>query len=246
MSEIPANQLERFPISDLTSDEIGILQGLEYGSLKEELVISSQVLKACLNVWNTNPIKKGLSSSESARRLRNHFVELAKNGDDNARRHMAHLEKYEYESVVELGQQFYLDGSDVIVGVIHQGKINYILLRDELDDINDDKSIVQIHRHLDDKPQSFDDIIGITADKEGIPEKCMYYVVGPNKLHMMFPTLNTPRIRLEDLRPQIEIYVQRYIADRSMEFTEIIREISNDYSLGYYSSAKQARLIRII
>lgn len=246
MSEVPGFQLERFPISELTPDEIGVIHGIHYNSLGETFAISPRVLGACIDVWNTQGIRRGPTRSEAVARARSHFSKLADQGDETARKIIANLEGFENEPIIiETGCQFYLDGPEVIAGRIHHGEVNTIVLRNSLDGIADNRSIVQIHKHPDNEPQSFTDIIGILAKLENVPERCMYHVVGPDEIHTMFPTLDTPRVELEDIKAQISEHAQRWVKDPQLKFTDSTKEIAQQYRLGYYSSRKVAELTRV-
>lgn len=245
MFEIPSRRLERFLLNELTFDETSAIRGIAYESLPEIFTISPRVLSACLSVWNTKG-RKRISRSEAARRARTYFSRLAESGDKNAQGHLNHVANFEKGvEITEIGQQLYQDGSNIVVGGVHQGKTNAIFLRNNLDGIPDNKSIVNIHKHPNNLPQSFDDLVGILADEETVPERCMYFVVGPDEIHLLFPTTDTRRVDFKSLREQIRVHADQWIADKSLEYTDLVKKLAKEYKLGYYSCRKTQNFDRI-
>jgi hypothetical protein len=97
---------------------------------------------------------------------------------------------------------------------------------------------VNIHKHPVDIPQSFGDLIGMLADDEIVPKKCLYYVVGPSKLYLMFPTNNSLFAELENLRLEFDLHKDRYIKDTSLDYSNFAADLAREYRLGFYSSPR--------
>jgi len=234
-----SNQLERFSVGELSLDETKAIQGLEYSQLPNIFRISSRTLYACIKISNSRSNKIGPGRNEAAKRVRDYFSSLDKSGDLGARPFVKNVEKFKREVVtVEFGQQFYLDGASIIMGREHEGSWNSIILRNKLDGIPDNMSVVSIHKHPNNYPHSLDDIVCILADMETVPRRCLYIVVGPDKLHLLFPNTETPRVELAEVRLQIKEFAQKWINDKSLEYPDLVKEIAAKYRLGYYSSGK--------
>lgn len=240
MSETDLLQsMERFSELNLTPNEMEALSGIDYHSLPEIFSVNPRIDKACENVWNSKP-SRGVSQGEAVRRAREHFLKKQEPDlRELAESHLKALQDIEGKpATTEFGQQFYRLGNEVVVGRIHEGKRNSVLLRNRLDGIHDSKSIVHIHKHPNDLPQSFDDLMGILVDDDRIPKKCLYYIVGPSKLHLMFPTNDSPMTEIDNLRSEFDAHKNRYIRDTSLEYSNFAAELARDYKLGFYSSPR--------
>jgi len=246
MSELPASQLERFSLNELSPDERWGLSGLPYSRLPDTFSISTRIYKACLSIWDMKGSQKSPSRTDAAERAKQYFSRLTVTDPESARKFLGNITMFEKEVVVtEFGQQFYLDKENVIAGKIHEGKVNSLLLRNDLDGIPDSKSIAAIHKHPNDLPQSFSDLEGILSDMPGIPQRCLYFIIGPRKLHLMFPTLDTPRLRLEEVRAHMGTQKEKWIAEESLEYEELIKQVAQTFSLGFYTSLRTQKLSRI-
>lgn len=201
----PTEELTDLPLSE---DEHKVLfEGVPYDELPESFTISETVLESCLDVWNTFSTSDFSPMYYSAReRARAFYLKrLGEGGEeqDNARQHLAHLDREEkYET--EYGLQMYLVDNKIIKGRVHRGKRKSILLRNKLDQIPDEQSVVNIHNHPNDLTFSLQDIITVIADVENVPHRCLYLVVTSAHLYLIFPTINTVRVDLEVLRKQLE------------------------------------------
>lgn len=129
----------------------------------------------------------------------------------------------------------------MIVGNIHQGKSRTIDLRQQLDGIPDENSVVQIHNHPDDMTFSERDLMGAFANNHKIPSRCVYIAIGPTKFSVMFPTIETPRPEVADLYDHLkrnfdEKYrITELPKDEQLESQiRLISEITKNFQLGYF------------
>ena len=232
--------------------ELQILQGVSYDRLPERVVISPMSLRACTEVWDayiTTPPPEKFSKAHS--RMFKHYTRLAAEGDRDA---TAHLQKNlePAKSRYEFGKQIYSVRGKVIEGVIHMGNKGWITLRKRADGIDDRNSVVHVHNHLANHTFSIPDIVSSIGRRKDTPDRCFYFVVGPSKLHLIFPTLETPYIEGEELREKLKVEkTPEY--DRALNDgvgfdkaqTILIKEKSRSYKFGFYIGNKDGMLDRV-
>lgn len=236
MSELDSQSLlERFSEASLTKDERTALSGIEYRALPSLFYVNSRIITSCNNVQEKKVVKH-LDRTEAVRRALEFFEHPGK-ADPSAINHIKAAESTR-PSKTEFGQQYYRLGNEIVMGAIHKGRTGAIALRRKLDDIPDERSIIHIHNHYDDMPQSFGDLLTILADEDNIPSRCLYFAVGPNTTHLMFPTINSPRVQTDQLRSQLSPYKHRFYRDKTLTFSDIAKEMAEKYKLGFYSSPR--------
>lgn len=221
MSEISENNtnLERFSKLKLTSDELGVIQGVSYGTLSESFNISQRVLEACTNVNRSKYVR--ITSVEASRRASNYFSQKLSDGDETAERHLKSSLGME-GGTTEFMQSLYVVDSDVVVGSIHKGMFNSITFAKDMDGIPDTKRVVQIHKHFKDIPQSLQDLTLIISDDESTPSKCMYFVTGPHSIYLLFPTNDSPRLDMSTLKENMGKIKYKDHSEYLTRFREIV------------------------
>lgn len=249
----PTEELTDLPLSE---DERKVLfEGVAYDELPESFTISETVLESCLQVWNTFSTSDFSPTYYAAReRARAYYLKRLEEGDDddgNARQHLAHLDRTEkYE--IEFGLQIYLVDGKAIKGKIHKGAKKSIFLRNKLDQIPDEQSIVNIHNHPHDLTFSLQDITTVIADVESVPQRCLYLVVTSSHLYLIFPTTDSVRVPLEAARKLVEDAEEEMweIAgleseDRAATQIAFISKACKKASLGFYQTGRDETLTRV-
>jgi hypothetical protein len=237
----------------LSADETAVLSGVEYDNTPKNFTISATTLEACMEVWKAFDMHEPLFQSRAHQRLANFLQE----NSPIANSHDLEFAKRAKESWLdvkkdrEFGLQFYQVGNELIKGAVHPGKRRTILLRNDLDGIADSQSILHIHTHPDDMMMSAGDLIGMVADMDKVPAKCLYLVITPKRLHLMFPTNETQRYPLDGLRDLIrEKFGSLYeeAAKSRNEYggqPELIKALAKFFKLGYYSGGRKLTLPRV-
>lgn len=244
---------ERLPFNLLSNDEVSALNGISYESLPPTFSFSEITLGGAKEVWSRYQSYEPKHESRAHARL-DEF--LAKHAGQTEQDKLFVAMRQPYMQVVykdkEFGMQFYVDGGEVVQGMIVPGGARRLILRNNLDSIQDEKSIIQIHNHPDDMTQSVSDVIGIVADEQYVPARCLYLVTTPNRYHLMFPTLETQRYPTGNIRDDIKRQFSGVYGTESTPLSgdfggqsELMREIAHAYKLGYYVGDKSSVIPRV-
>lgn len=241
--EVPIEQLERFPLGSLTPDEISVVNGLAYSSLPANFEISQQVIDACIKVGAAKP-KGGVSAKEAYRRVQELFEKKVKGPHTKSDElHLASAKENFTALEREFIQNFYLVGTEVVVGRIHEGQGWAVQFGGEKDGLPDKDRIVIIHKHPNDLGPSLGDVVRALADEPDTPVKCLYFSVGPNIIHLLVSTIDTIRIDPEPLLKTTD-YASVLGVTETTDDTET-KEAAGKYRLGYYSSPKSTSFLRL-
>ena len=237
----------------LSADETAVLSGVEYDNTPKNFTISATTLEACMEVWKAFDMHEPLFQSRAHQRLANFLQENAPiaNSHDLEFAKRAKESWLDVKKNQEFGRQIYKIGNELVRGKVHTGKRREILLRNELNGIADSKSILHIHTHPDDTMMSVGDVMGMVADMERVPQRCLYLVVTPNRFHLMFPTKETERYPLDGLRELIRAKfggLYEEAAKSGNEYggqPELIETLAKFFKLGYYSGGRKLTLPRV-
>jgi hypothetical protein len=246
---------KKFSFDVLSSDENEAIQGINYAKLPKTFSLSQTVFEACIDVYAAFERYQPRHQSEAKRRLADYFksIDGIADGYDLEFIERSQDPWHDVEKNQEFGLQFYLDKQELVRGKVHTGGRRKITLRANLDGIPDNKSVVQIHSHPNEMPQSVGDVRGMIVDSKFVPERCLYTVVTANFLHVMFPTNQTNRYDFDEFNDLFErkfesSYDEILSATNNYEqaHATLMRTMSEHFRLGYYSGPKDLILPRII
>lgn len=255
--EIPlANQEnKRFPFDVLSPDEMMAIRGIEYSRLPANFTLSPMVFAAGNDVYAAFERYVPHKQSEAKKRLTNYFksIEGTTNGYDLEFIKKAKEPWLDVEKDQEFGLQFYEDAGELVRGKVHTGQRRSILLRNNLDGIPDNLSVVQIHCHPNEMTQSVGDVVGIVADVDSVPSRCIYKVVTASYMHVMFPTIETQRYGIDEVRALISerfgpLYDETLSATKDFYQAQdkLMKAVAGYFKLGYYSGTKGFVLPRVL
>jgi len=255
--EIPLASQEnnRFSFDVLSPDETMAIRGIEYSRLPANFSLSPMVFDAGNDVYAEFERYVPHKQSEAKRRLTNYFksIEGTTNGYDPELIKRVQEPWIDVEKDQEFGMQFYEDAGELVRGKVHTGQRWSILLRNNLDGIPDNQSVVKIHSHPNDMTQSVKDVVGMVADVESVPSRCIYEVVTASYMHIMFPTIETPRYGIDETRALISerfgsLYDETLSATKDFYQAQdkLMKAVAGHFKLGYYSGAKGLVLPRVV
>ena len=242
---------DRYPFSVFSEDEQNAISGLKYLNLPPEFKLSPFVLKSVDQVWDSFDNYEPIKESAAHDRATKYFADKAAQGDEEAIQWLNRRNSYwsEVKKDTEFGRQIYRLGNEIVVGNVHKGMKRSIDLRQELDGIPDDKSIVQIHNHPNDMTFSEKDLMGAFANIPKIPKHCIYIATGPTKISVMFPTIETPRPEVEMLYNQLKrdfdekYHVTELPLDEQLSAQlRLITEIASNFRLAYFYGDRNGTL----
>lgn len=246
---------KKIPFDVLSSDEIGVIEGIQYERLPATFSLSNTVFEACTDVYTAFERYEPRRQSKAKQNLATYLKSVEATTDHYDRDFIERSNEswLDVQKDQEFGLQFYRSDEDLVKGRVHTGERKSILLRNTLDGIADNKSVVQIHSHPNDRSQSVADIRTIVIDANSVPKKCLYSVVTANFLHVMFPTQETVRYSFDEFNDIIE---QRFnpsyeeilsaTSDYEMARSLLIRSAAEYFRLGYYSGPKGLILPRVV
>ena len=252
--EIPTGELKDiYPIGVLTHDEQSVINGASYDSIPDKFQISSIVRSASLQVWDAFESHSPIKESEAIRRASAYFEQLLSSGNEMEREEARKYfnQRLEAKKETEYGRLIYRRNSDILIGQVQKGNRRSIIIENEYAGKSDISKIIEIHNHVDDMTFSERDVINTIVEDDIVPLSFIKLVVGPTRLHLLFPTIDTPRQNLFELYNEFKKdFSERYRIvdlpkDEYMEAQKnLVSEAARKYKLGFYSSEKTSDLIR--
>lgn len=245
---------DRYPLSVLSEDEQKALSGISYSNVPTEFHMSHLVASSVIQVWSAFDNFEPKMESAAHQRASMYFTERAAKGDEEAIRWLNRRDSYwrEVKKDTEFGRQIYLLGNEIVVGNIHKGTKRSINLRQELDGIPDDKSIIEIHNHPNDMTFSEKDLMGAFANSPKIPNRCIYVAVGPTKISIMYPTIETPRPEVEILYEQLKrdfdekYHVTELPLEEQLSIQlRLITDIASNFRIAYFYGDRNGTIYKM-
>jgi hypothetical protein len=70
-------------------------------------------------------------------------------------------------------------------------------------------------------------------------------VIGPDQIHLLLPTNDTPMLEAKEVSRHIAESTKKWTDDKTMAYGDLVKELALKFKLGFYSSSKTAQMTRV-
>ncbi len=250
--------LERKLIGVLSKDEQRLIEGIKWNDLPNSIVMSQISQAACAAVWQKYQVDtaRGLNRfAEAQRRLNNYLQSKMETDEPSVVLFRNRAEAYHFDlSTLEYVQRFYRDKDleTILIGKVQGGLHGRVVWKEINDGMPANRAILVVHNHGNDTNFSDGDLAKILSNDSNTPEYCLWYLIGPERVHLLVPTIDTYRSDEFKICGEFKkIFEEEYGKDLILEklvpaTNDFVLKMASKHRFGYYEGRKgYASLVRV-
>jgi len=237
-------------MGSLSIGERLLIQGINWDDLPKSVVMSQTSQAACASVWQKYVRSQGTNRLEEAQRRLNSYLQSKVEAVDwgvESFRNRAGAYNFDFNAM-EYVQRFYRDKDleSLLIGKVQGGLHGRVVWGEISDGIPSNQTILATHNHGDNTNFSDGDMARILSNDNDTPTYCLWYLIGSERLHLLVPTVDTPRVdglkAYDDFNNEFEAkYGNNLCLDKLVPATDdFVLQIADRYKLGYYEGNRNS------